>query len=184
MLEKEIKVLEIDVEEVCKKLEELGAKRSFEGTIHDVYYDFPEDSGDLKMENNERLFRVRKKWEDHIYTIKRKRKNINKEEGVNAKDEHETRITDVESFSKVLEKYGMKKTREKLKHRISYELAGAEFDIDKYDEIPAVLEIEEQSGKAIEVWVEKLGLSDHEQMIGGSRRLFKHYGKQYLTFEE
>jgi adenylate cyclase class IV len=31
-------------------------------------------------------------------------------------------ITDVESFKKVLEKYGMKQTREKKKQRVSYKL--------------------------------------------------------------
>jgi adenylate cyclase class IV len=32
------------------------------------------------------------------------------------------KITDVESFSKVLEQYGMEKTRQKKKYRISYSL--------------------------------------------------------------
>jgi len=38
----------------------------------------------------------------------------------------------VESFTKVLEKYGMKETREKKKFRISYALENLEFDIDDY----------------------------------------------------
>lgn len=50
----------------------------------------------------------------------------------------------------------MKKTREKVKHRISYQLNGAEFDIDKYEKIPALLEIEESSQKNIDAWIEKL----------------------------
>jgi adenylate cyclase class IV len=57
------------------------------------------------MEANNRLFRLRQKGEEHIYTIKRKRKKIKKKEEINAKDEHETPITNIESFSKVLEKY-------------------------------------------------------------------------------
>jgi len=39
----------------------------------------------------------------------------------------------------------MKKIREKIKHRISYNIDGTEFDIDKYAEIPAILEIEDVS---------------------------------------
>ena len=77
--------------------------------------------------------------------IVRKRKKIGGEEWVAAKDEHETKITDVESFAKVLEKYWMKKIREKIKYRISYNIDGTEFDIDKYAEIPAILEIEDVS---------------------------------------
>ena len=182
MLEKEIKILEVNVKEICKKLEKLWAKRTFDGFIHDVYYDFPDD-GKTKMEANKRLFRVRKKGEEHIYTIKRKRKKIKKAEWLNAKDEHETSITDVESFSKVLEKYGMTKTREKKKHRVSYALAGAEFDIDNYDEIPAFLEIEETSRENINFWIRKLNLENHDILLWGSRKIFKHYWIQYLNFD-
>jgi len=60
MLEKEIKILEIDIDQVVAKLEEFKAEKTFEGFIHDVYYDFP-DNPSLKMEDNNRLFRVRKK---------------------------------------------------------------------------------------------------------------------------
>jgi adenylate cyclase class IV len=60
MLEKEIKILEINEKELYANLEKLGAKKTFEGIIHDVYYDFPE--GDkLKMEANNRIFRIRTK---------------------------------------------------------------------------------------------------------------------------
>jgi adenylate cyclase class IV len=61
MLEKEIKILDINPQEIIAKLEEFGAKRTFEGFIHDVYYDFPEEDENNKMEDNKRLFRVRKK---------------------------------------------------------------------------------------------------------------------------
>jgi len=62
MLEKEIKILDVDVSELEKKLEAIGAKKTFDGFIHDVYYDFPHDEENShKMEDNKRLFRVRKK---------------------------------------------------------------------------------------------------------------------------
>ena len=182
MLEKEIKILKIDIAQVVEKLESFWAEKTFEGFIHDVYYDFPDDSS-LKMENNNRLFRVRKKWEEHIYTIKRKRKAMGKAEKLAIKDEHETEITDVESFSRVLEKYGMTKTREKKKHRISYRLHGIEFDIEDYEWIPPLLEIEANRREEIDILVEKLWLKKNEQMIGWSRSLFTHYWKEYLTFD-
>lgn len=160
MLEKEIKILDIDINEICTKLENLGAQRTFDGIIHDVYYDFPSDAKKPKMQQNNRMFRVRKKGETHLYTIKNKRFDVEEKEDVVAKDEHEMEISDVESFAAVLEKYGMQKTREKKKHRISYNLNGAEFDIDKYENIPALLEIEEKSQKNIDEWVKKLELTD------------------------
>ncbi len=182
MLEIEIKILEVDERKLKKRLKELGAKKTFEGVIHDVYYDFPEGSK-LKMENNNRMFRIRKKWEEHIYTIKRKRKALWKEQWAAIKDEHETPISNIESFQKVLEKYGMAKTREKIKHRTSYALAWAEFDIDVYDDIPAFLEIEEESRDNIAFWIRKLWLWKNDLLIGGSRKIFKHYWVKYLDFD-
>ena len=181
MLEKEIKILDIDIKKLEEDLLQLWAEKTFEGKIHDVYYDFP-DGEKLKMEENNRLFRVRSKWEEHIYTIKRKRKSMWKEEWAAIKDEHETKISNVESFQKVLAKYGLTKTREKIKQRVSYRLAGAEFDIDIYEWIPAFLEVEEESRENINFWVRKLKLEKHDILIGWSRKLFKHYWIEYLNF--
>ncbi|MDD3646725.1 MAG: CYTH domain-containing protein [Candidatus Gracilibacteria bacterium] len=183
MLEKEIKVLEINIDEIKVKLESFGAKKSFEGFIHDIYYDFPGD----KMDTEKRIFRVRKKGETHLYTIKRKRdtKVEGGVKGIKVADEGERQITDVDSFTKVLEKYGMKKVREKKKHRISYSLDDIEFDIDDYylgddkNTIPPLLEIEAHSKKDINIWIKKLGLENHITKSFGSRKLFEYYGVEY-----
>ncbi len=182
MLEKEIKILEINKDEIVKKLLDLWAEKSFEGFIHDVYYDFP-NNPDHKMEANNRMFRLRQKGEEHIYTIKRKRKSYQKSEWAHAKDEHETPVTDITSFAKVLEKYGMEKTREKKKHRVSYKLEDMEFDFDLYEWIPEFLEIEGPDGDTIRNWVKKLDLGEYKQMLWGSRKLFKYYDIPYTYFD-
>lgn len=183
MLEIEIKILEIDSQELQNTLLQLGAQKTFEGFIHDIYYDFP-DELENKMEANGRMFRLRKKGEEHIYTIKNKRKVLRGEEGVVKKDEHETSITNIESFAKVLEKYGMKKTREKKKQRISYEYDGVVFDIDDYQNgIPILLEIEAQSKEVIDIWIQKLWLSEHKVLSWGSRKLFKYYNIPYTYLD-
>ena len=183
MLEKEVKILEIDVEEVCSKLEWLWAQKTFQWVIHDIYYDFPDwENNKNKMHNNKRMFRVRKKWEIHLYTIKNKRKDIEKEEKVIAKDEHEMEITDVDSFKEVLEKYWMKQIREKKKHRISYNLDWAEFDIDQYENMPALLEIEESSQKNIDLWIKKIWLKKYKKFLWWSKKLFLYYWIEYNFF--
>lgn len=110
------------------------------------------------MEDNKRLFRVRQKGEIHLYTIKRKRnkKSEGGEKGFKIADEGEREITNVESFKKVLEKYGMAETREKKKHRMSYQLNGLEFDIDQYEGIPALLEIEAHTTEEITQYIKIL----------------------------
>ncbi len=187
MLEKEIKILDVDVAKLQEKLESFGATKTFEGFIHDIYYDFPAWDDDHKMEANKRLFRVRKKGDIHMYTIKRKRNKDHEggEEGVKIADEGEREITDVDSFTKVLEKYWMIQTREKKKFRISYSLWNIEFDIDDYfyeDDrtlIPPLLEIEAMTKQEILDWIEKLWLTEHRQEKWGSRKLFEHYWVEY-----
>lgn len=188
MLEKEIKILDINVEKLQKKLEKLWAEKTFEGYIHDIYYDFhDEETSELKMEINKRLFRVRQKWDVHMYTIKRKRNKKSEwwEKWLKIADEWENDITDVESFKKVLEKYGMKETREKKKYRISYSYWKLEFDIDNYylgDEknlIPPLLEIEASTQEEINEWIDMLGLKKKRKVKWGSRKLFEHYWIEY-----
>lgn len=188
MLEKEIKILDVNIKELQKKLEKLWAEKTFEGFIHDIYYDFHDgESSLLKMEENNRLFRVRQKWDIHMYTIKRKRNKKSEwgEKWVKIADEWEREITDVDSFKKVLEKYWMKETREKKKYRISYALDNCEFDIDDYylwddkNIIPPLLEIEAHTTEEIHIWIEKLGLDKHEKQKWWSRKLFEHYWIKY-----
>lgn len=187
MLEKEIKILDVDVKKLQENLEKLGAEKTFEGYIHDIYYDFPTENKKNKMEANKRLFRVRKKWDIHMYTIKRKRnkKFEGWEKSIKIADEWEREITDIESFTKVLEKYGMKETREKKKFRISYKLDNCEFDIDDYfykDDralIPPLLEIEAHTSDEIFRWIKKLNLNNHRQEKWWSRKLFAYYWVEY-----
>ncbi|MDD3145404.1 MAG: CYTH domain-containing protein [Candidatus Gracilibacteria bacterium] len=180
MLEKEIKILEINKSDICEKLESLGAEKTFDGFIHDIYYDFVEGEN-MKMEDNKRLFRVRQKGEIHLYTIKRKRnkKSEGGEDGVKIADEGESIITDVDSFKKVLEKYGMTQTREKKKYRTSYKFDNVEFDIDNYDGIPTLIEIEAKTLEEINKYIKVLGLENHIQKDFGSRKLYEYYGLDY-----
>lgn len=188
MLEKEIKILEIDSWEIQKKLESMWAKKTFEWFIHDIYYDFHDsETNDLKMEAKKRLFRVRQKWDIHMYTIKRKRNKMSEwwEKWLKVADEWEREITDVKSFKRVLSKYWMKETREKKKYRISYELDWCHFDIDDYymwDEknfIPPLLEIEAHTLKEINYWINLLDLKDYKREKWWSRKLFKYYWIEY-----
>lgn len=170
MIEKEIKILSINKKKVVAKLEELWAIKKFEGYVHDIYYDFPKG----KIDEEGRSFRVRNKGGEHIYTIKQKQKtqDIKKMRSV---IELEHKITNVESFKKVLEKYGLAKSREKKKFRISYTLGDIVFDIDKYAGIPWLLEIEAVWFLTVKSYLEKLGLKNHEHKNFGSRGLFKFY---------
>ncbi len=88
-----------------------------------------------------------------------------------------------EEIEYILNIFGLQPVAEKKKHRISYELltdkGKVNFDFDKYDGIPWLVEIEGPSAEVIYQWVEKLGLQNHPIKTFGSRGLFAYYGKPY-----
>lgn len=181
MLEKEVKILEIDKNEIINKLIEIWAEKVFEGDIHDVYYDFL-DWMKEKMRKNDRQFRIRKRWDEYLYTIKRKR--MKEKDGwidwLKMADEWENIITDIKWFEIVLEKYWMKKTREKKKFRTTFTLWKITFDIDEYEDIPVMMEIEAETKEEIDSYINKLWLENHIQKSFWSRGLFEYYWKEYL----
>ncbi len=179
MLEKEIKILEIDTSLVVKKLLELWAEKTFDGDIRDTYYDFIERAH-CKREECERIFRLREKWDKNIYTIKEKRQLLSDEEKVVVKEEHEVEVTDAWAFSKTLTMQGMIPIRKKEKHRISFKHEGVVFDIDTYKWIPTFLEIEGPSWEVIFKWVKKLFLDKQEQLVWWSRMVFDRYDIPYI----
>jgi adenylate cyclase class IV len=73
----------------------------------------------------------------------------------------------------------MEKTRQKKKYRISYSLEWVEFDIDKYDDIPTLLEIEATTTKEIKSYIKDLWLSKHQIKRFWSRWLYKFYWLPY-----
>lgn len=178
MLEKEIKILEVDTFTAVKKLLEFWAKNTFDGNIIDTYYDF-EQRVHKKYEEAQKIYRLRQKWAKSIYTVKDKKTQESIDQGVTIKEEIETGIEDPEKFAKILTMQWMIPIRKKQKHRISFQIDDVAFDFDTYEWIPTCLEIEWPDSETIFHWVEKLFLHKKEQLVGWSRVLFHRYNKPY-----
>lgn len=178
MLEKEIKILDVDISEVTQILQNLWAKKTFEGHVRDVYFDF-HDQVKNKREEAEKIYRLRQKWDKTIYTVKHKKYKEIKSENVMVKQELETPIGDFDDFYKMLEMQWMQAIRKKEKYRASYSLDDVVFDFDIYNGIPVVLEIEGPSGEQIYSWIKKLLLHEKEHLVWGSRMLFDRYKVPY-----
>jgi adenylate cyclase class IV len=71
----------------------------------------------------------------------------------------------------------LKPVRSKTKHRISYCLGQHTYDIDIYDHLPPLLEIEWTKKKAIFKMIDTLWLQDHKTLTCGYRGLCKFYDK-------
>ncbi len=183
-VENELKILKVNKKSLEESLEELGAKKVFDGEIQDLYFDYPDKRFDADKKE-ERSFRIRRrkdkgKKSDYFYTLKRKQaaKKWRITRGANEK---EYKIFGFDEFYKIIEYFGLKPYRAKVKQRVSYSINNEKehikFDIDTYEEIPTLVEIECDNEKTVKKYIELLWLSKNKQLRTGSRGLFKEYKK-------
>ena len=166
-IEKEVKILDIQKSKLIKKLESLWAVKQYEEHIHDTYYDF-HDAG---LEQEKKRVRIRRKWATTYVTLKKNHKTT----GYKSCDEHEFTVACPEQTHQTFSSHGLMPKRSKKKHRVSYTYKSMTFDIDTYEHVPPLLEIEWPTQKKIQKRIKKLWLSNKEQAACGARWLFKRY---------
>lgn len=157
MIEIEVKILEINKESVENNLIALGAIKTFDGDIHAIYYDLPENG----LKKTGKALRLRKEGERTILTLKSHRENASAKE----RTEHEAEVCDFEKMKTLLEILGYAPWLEMRKHRTSYELGSTHIELDRYyaphEFIPEFLEIEGRDIETIHRSAEALGFSKH-----------------------
>lgn len=187
--ESEIKVLDIDKKDVVSRLKEMWAKLVFEWEITDRYFDTDSLDLDSNKKVGKRSFRIRNRkhkngGEDNYYTIKRKEKK-SEEWQPRVCFEKEYLIKEFDLFENILEDFWLRNSRSKKKDRIAYSLEWTppgkkksekiKVDIDTYEGIPTLLEIEAESQEATEYMIQVLWLGEHKRLNTGSRGLYEHY---------
>jgi len=133
MKEREVKVLNIDKEEIEKKLINIGAKLIKDE--NQINYRFDTDDGILKKTYNGYLrIRITKNLLNgeikNTLTFKRGLKRS----VLRINEETETEISDWENTAKILELLGYKQKKPGYKHRRSYKYENITFEIDTWDE--------------------------------------------------
>lgn len=134
MEEIEIKVLNIDVKDISKKILNFGAEKVSENLIIEKHFDFD----DKRLSKRGDLFRVRK-VDDKVEIAYKALKGIDE---FSIYDEIETGVGDFDRIVSIIERVGMKCVRYREKRRTSFRKGDLKFEIDKYPDIPAYLEIE------------------------------------------
>lgn len=173
-IEHEVKVIDTDVEIIMKQLEYLWAEFVHEVDIKDRYY----DTKDNVLEKNDQRVRIRQENDDVLITRKTKYNH----ETTKSMREDDTYFKSVKQAKKFLEKdLGLIYQRYKEKRRITYQLEDYLFDFDFYEWLPALMEVEGQNPQEVEHMIRRLWLQFEVQVKRGSRKLFKHYGKKYIT---
>lgn len=171
MKEIEVKILEIDEEEVKKRLLDLGAEKTFEGEIEVYRIDFDDD----RLDKSGEFLRVRKVGDQTELCFKGKKE----ESRFKVREEIEVNTSCLPTTIKIFEKLGFKNIFDGKKLRTSYKLEDVKFEIDKYPEIPVFLEIEAPTEEDVKEYVQKLGYTMEQTTNMSGFELGRHYKKKF-----
>ena len=172
--EHEIKVLDVDIEEVCKKLEEIGAKKVYD----DVRTIIALDTEDRHFLNDkDKLIRVTDEGSIKV-TMHVNQSKPDIKSGIKFKT---SRLKETMDF---FHEMGLDPISKVEAPRVSYELGKIDFDIDNFPAIPAFLEIDieniEEEGYTVEELLEKLGLENNKVVVMGTEDIHELYGVDYF----
>ena len=147
-IEYEIRVLEIDVPLMIKKLEELGATKVGEWSQRRFVYD-------TKPKHDSKWFRLRTNGEVTTLTYKNVEKNA-----IDGTKELEIEVSDFDKTNELLELMGYVNRGYQENKRIRYMLNGVEIDIDSWPMIPTYMEIEGSSKEEVENTLKLLSVDE------------------------
>ena len=179
MKEVEIKVRDINKEEVIKAIEKLGAYKNFTGRVIDYRF----DTEDRKLSKQGKALRIRQKGR-YVYLNLKGRKKSNESDIVD-RDELGVKLSNFKIMHKILLKLGYIKIFELNKYRTEYKLDDVKFDIDEYLGMPAILEIESSSEEKVEKYLKKLNIDKDKLGRVYIRELIaakKRYDDKFLKF--
>ncbi len=169
MREIEVKILEIDKEDLSDNILNLGGEQTEERVIIDTFYDYP----DHRLSKRGDIVRVRNspKEKEVAYKCGPEKSEFN------IRREIETKVGDPKTMMEIIEKFGLVVVHHTEKKRTSFEVDKVKVEIDEYPEIPPFVEIEGPTEDDVKNVVEKLGFSmnDTTNLHGG--QILKKYGK-------
>ena len=162
--EYEVRVLEIDTEEIIKKLKEVGAKFQWDHLQKRYVYDFiPKIDG--------KWIRLRTNGDKTTLTIK----NI-VSSSIDGTRELEIEVEDFDKTNLILNELGFVAKGYQENRRRQYILDGVEIDIDSWPWIPTYLEIEGESEEVIYEVLDKLGIPKEKSTSRDVDTIYRDYG--------
>lgn len=163
-IEYEVRVLEIDHDEMVKKLESLGAEFKFEALQQRYVYD-------LKPKADNKWIRLRTNGKTSTITIKDVEAKT-----VDGTKELEIQVDDFDKANELLEVLGYKNRGFQQNKRTQYILDGVEIDLDKWPLIPEYMEIEGKSESDVYNCLKKLGIEKTQIVTLDVASIYTHYG--------
>ncbi len=170
--EYEIRILEIDHNEMVKKLEELGAEFRFSSLQQRYVYDFN------PVEEN-RWIRLRTNGVTTTLTIKDVEAKT-----IDGTKEKEIEVSDFDETNSILEELGYKHRNLQQNKRTQYLLDGVEVDLDEWPLIPEYMEIEGKNEEEVYATLDKLGISRDKIVTLDVTSIYESYGIDVLKITD
>ena len=169
MKEIELKVLEIDVKKIIKKLVSLGAKKILSKTF---FVEKAFDLEDKRITKNNNLLRLRQEGKKTYLTYKYKE---NKGKIFRMADETEVEVSNFTDVEQILKLIGFNCYRVREKWRTTYEIDQVKVEVDQYPKIPIYLEFE-GSIKGIKKVLRVLEIDIKIATPMTATQVIRHYG--------
>ncbi|MFP4402275.1 MAG: class IV adenylate cyclase [Candidatus Nanoarchaeia archaeon] len=155
MREVELKVRNINKQEIIDTITQLGAVRIFGGKVIDFRFDTP----DRDLSRQGKALRIRQKG-SHVYlNLKGKKKS---KESIIGRDEIGVKISNFRTMQNILHELGYIKIFELIKYRTQYRYKDITFDIDEYAGLDPILEIESDSYEKVREYIDILGIQEED----------------------
>ena len=173
----EVRILEIDVDKITKKLESLGAVKKFDYLQRRYVYDFI-------PKQDKKWIRLRTNGEVTTLTIK----DIVSEK-IDGTKELEIEVDDFEKTNLILNELGYRPKGYQENRRCQYLLDGVEIDMDSWPFIPTYLEIEGKCEKEVYETLNRLENDKEKITTKDVEGIYSDYGydlekMKNLVFEE
>lgn len=182
MQEYEIVFLDIDIPEIEKNLESIGAERVGEYRQRVVLFDYP----DLRLDKANSWIRLRKEGDKTTLCFK-KRLGVKAQDGsVNdsGMEEYEVEVGDFDMVDKIMLSAGFVHKRYMEKDRISWQKGDVVYDIDSWPSIPTYIEIESDSMEKAEDGARDLGFDPKDAKICSPNQVYMIYDIDVNDFSE
>ena len=166
-METEVKILEIDPEQVIATLQSCGAKRLFDGLLRSVFFD-----RETSLRDSGTTLRVRTDGGECVVAVK----VLCASDEYKQSEEYEFSGSFDDALA-ALRALGFEEYARSEKHRSSYRLGGVRVDIDRLLDdafVPPFLELEGEPNE-IDDTIIRLGLREHMKVSWTGYELRQHY---------
>lgn len=187
MEEVEVKFLNINPDNIEKKLAGIGAEKLFDKIYKRRVFDYP----DLRLNDQGAWIRIRDEG-DKVTLAFKQRVGVKTDDGSQndeTMEEIELEVSNFDKMAQLFEKIGLKEKFYEENRRIRYQLDSIEFDIDFWPQLEPFLEIEANNWDEIDRAIELLDLDPEDKKIYSTYQIYQQKGidendYQKITFEE